>query len=265
MKTKTSISLIIATYNNPAFLELVLLSVMQQKELPAEVIISDDGSKQETKELIESYQRKFPVPLIHVWHEDTGYRLAAIKNKATAKATGAYIIFIDGDLMLHPRFIYDYQRRLRVNHILVASRVFLSENYTKELAQTKDIHINTAAANIEKNKLASFRVPAMNYIVKGISTYAGARGGLMGVFKSDYIKVNGFNEAFTGWGREDSELFVRLLNSGVKRDNIKFAAITYHLWHPVISRASLPANDALLEKAINEKSSWCEMGINQYL
>jgi glycosyltransferase involved in cell wall biosynthesis len=265
MEKTISISLIISTYNRPDFLELVLLSILRQKELPNEVVIADDGSTIETQQLIEDYQKKFPVPLIHVWHEDVGYRLSMIKNKATAKASGDYIIFIDGDLMLHPYFIFDYKKNLHENSILVASRVFLSETYTDELIQTKNITINTSNKNIEKNKIASFRIPWLHYFVKGDKAYHGARGGLLGMFKKDYIKVNGFNEAFTGWGREDSEFFVRLINSGVKRKNIKFAAITYHLWHPILSRKSLPENDILLEKSIAEKRVWCEDGIDEYL
>ena len=265
MMKNTTISLIISTYNRPDFLELVLLSVLKQVQLPDEVVIADDGSTSDTKILIEKYQQTFPVPLVHVWHVDAGYQLAAIKNKAAAKATGDYIVFIDGDLMLHPYFIFDYKKNLQENSILVASRVFLSEAYTTELLKTKNTTIELSGANVEKNRKSGYRLPALHHIIGGSKTYVGARGGLMGVFRKDYIKVNGFDEAFTGWGREDSELFVRLLNSGIKRKNIKFAAITYHLWHPILSRKQLSANDSLLEKSIAEKRVRCQDGIDKYL
>jgi glycosyltransferase involved in cell wall biosynthesis len=265
MKKHTTISLIISTYNRPDFLELVLLSVLKQVQLPDEVIIADDGSTNDTKSLIEKYQTTFPIPLVHVWHKDEGYQLGAIKNRAAAKATGDYIVFIDGDLMLHPYFIFDYRKNLQENSILVASRVFLSEAYTTELLKTKNTTIQLSRANIEKNRKSAYRLPALHHIIGGSKTHVGARGGLMGVFRKDYIKVNGFDEAFTGWGREDSELFVRLLNSGIKRKNIKFAAITYHLWHPILSRKQLSANDSLLEKSIAEKRVRCQDGIDKYL
>ncbi len=265
MAFDTTISLIIATYNNPDYLELVLISVLRQRILPEEVIIADDGSKEETGALIQQYSHKFPVPLIHVWHEDNGYRLAAIKNKSAAKASKEYIIFIDGDLALHPYFIYDYKKNLRENAILVASRAFLTEAFSLFLVENKQHPVTFFWKNFEQNRFSAIRVPWLHYFIKGSRTYKGARGGLMGIFRKDYIKVNGFDEAFTGWGREDSDLFVRIINSGIKRDNIKFAAITYHLWHKILSRDNLNTNDALLEKAIKENKKRCENGINKYL
>jgi len=261
----TSISLIISTYNSTGPLEVVLNSVLQQKLLPDEVLIADDGSKPATKMLVERFRATFPVPLVHVWHPDNGYQLSAIKNKAVAAAKGDYIIFIDGDLALHPYFIFDYQQNIHAGEILVASRVFLNEAYTKKLLLQKEATIKAWPWLTEKNWPSAIRIPWLHHFIKGSTSHLGARGGLMGVFRNDYIKVNGFDESFTGWGREDSDLFVRLLNSGIKRKNIKFAAITYHLWHPVLSRQQLATNDRLLEKTIAAKSKWCENGIQQYL
>ncbi|MES2430399.1 MAG: glycosyltransferase family 2 protein [Bacteroidota bacterium] len=265
MAKRYSISLIISTYNRPDALELILLSVLKQTVLPHEVIIADDGSRQETQQLIEQYKASFPLPLVHVWHEDAGFRLSVIKNKAVAKATSDYVIFIDGDLVIHRNFIEDYSKNIKPNSILVASRVFLSEGYTKELLSDKNASVIINNKTVEKNKIASYRIPWLHHLIKGSQTYKGARGGLMGVFKSDFVKVNGFDESFTGWGREDSDLYVRLLNTGVKRFNIKFAAITYHLWHKEISRDKLSLNDRLLEESIKQKRTWCPNGIDKYL
>ena len=265
MNSSIKISLIISTYNSNGPLEVVLNSVLKQQALPGEVLIADDGSGPETKNLVDRFSAIFPVPLVHVWHPDNGYQLSAIKNRAVAAAKGEYIIFIDGDLVLHPSFIFDYQQNIHPGEILVASRVFLSEAYTKKLLLQKKEPVKAWPWHTEKNWPSAIRIPWLHHFIKGSTSYIGARGGLMGVFRTDYIKVNGFDESFTGWGREDSDLFVRLLNSDVKRKNIKFAAITYHLWHPVLSRQQLATNDILLEKTIAAKSKWCEAGINQYL
>ncbi len=265
MNSTIRITLIISTYNSTGPLEVVLNSVLKQYVLPDEVVIADDGSGPETKNLIDRFTTKFPVSLVHIWHPDNGYQLSTIKNKAVAAAKGDYIIFIDGDLVLHPYFIFDYKQNLHTGEILVASRVFLSEAYTKKLLLQKEAPVKAWPWHSEKNWPSAIRITWLHHFIKGSTSYAGARGGLMGVFRNDYIKVNGFDESFTGWGREDSDLFVRLLNSGIKRKNIKFAAITYHLWHPVLSRQQLATNDSLLEKTIAEKSVWCKMGIHQYL
>ena len=102
-------SLIVATYNWPEALNLCLLSIKNQKVLPAEVIIADDGSGQQTRLLIEKFQSDFPVPLIHVWHEDLGFRKSIVLNMAIKKASGEYIVQVDGDVILDQNFINDHQ------------------------------------------------------------------------------------------------------------------------------------------------------------
>ena len=91
------------------------------------------------------------------------------------------------------------------------------------------------------------------------------RGCNFSIFKNDIIKVNGFNEGITTWGREDSEFIMRLLNSGINRKNIRFNAIQFHLWHNENIRSSLEKNDVILQEAINNHNQWCNNGIDSYL
>ena len=84
----------------------------------------------------------------------------------------------------------------------------------------------------------------------------------MGFFKQDCNNVNGFNNDFEGWGREDSEFVVRMINNGIKRKNVRFNAVQFHLWHIENSRKSISNNDALLDEAINNNIKWCENGIS---
>jgi len=83
----------------------------------------------------------------------------------------------------------------------------------------------------------------------------------MGFFKEDLVAVNGFNQEFTGWGREDSELAARLYRYGLKRRENPFRAVCYHLWHPENSRTWLARNDELLEKTLQAKEFYCTRGI----
>ena len=105
-------SLIISTYNWPEALDLVLKSVLRQTTMPSKVIIADDGSKAETRLLVEEYKKIFSVPLIHVWQEDNGFRLATIRNKAISNSNFTYIIQIDGDVILNKNFIKDTRSAL---------------------------------------------------------------------------------------------------------------------------------------------------------
>ena len=115
-------TLIISTYNRPEALSVCLDSVRFQTVMPDEVIVGDDGSTSETKDLIESFKKDFPVPLIHLWQEDKGFRLAMMRNKSVAAATGDYIIEIDGDIFLHNKFVEDHKRLAKPGHYLRGTR-----------------------------------------------------------------------------------------------------------------------------------------------
>jgi len=84
-------------------------------------------------------------------------------------------------------------------------------------------------------------------------------------FKQDFISVNGFNNEFEGWGREDSEFIMRLLNRGINRKNVRFNAIQFHLWHNKNTRNSLEKNEAILQNTINNQIKWCDSGLKKFL
>lgn len=269
MKHPFKISLIIATYNWPEALELTLKSVLLQKDLPEEVVIADDGSRAETKELIEKYQKEFPVPLVHVWHEDKGFRLAEIRNKAIAKANGDYIVQVDGDIILHPYFIKDHRKFAKKDSFVRASRIYLDENLSEQKLENKDANISIFAKGIS-NLFSSFRIPLLwrffetNYKTKGDERWE-IHGCNMAFWKANAIKVNGYNEAFFGWGPEDKEFVSRLLNAGFEKRFLKLGGIAFHIHHTINKKEFLAQNVALFEKAKKEKLQFCEQGINTYL
>jgi glycosyltransferase involved in cell wall biosynthesis len=260
-------SLIIATYNWPQALECCLLSVMRQKRLPGEVIIADDGSTKETTELIQSFQRKFPVSLKHIWHEDEGFRLGAIRNKAMAAASGQYLIQIDGDIVMHPLFVSDHLVAARHAHFIGGSRVLLGEQLSANVIQTKNLDIPLFGSGV-KNKLNGLHAPAIaraiEFFKKEIGLY-NMRGCNMSFWRKDIIAINGYNENISGWGREDTELAIRLYNLGIKRVFFKLQGIAYHLFHKEYDRSSLLANDEILNATIANKLTHCENGISKYI
>lgn len=133
------ISLIITTYNRPKALWLTLISLIQQTKMPDEIIIADDGSKIETKLLIDRFIKKYNVFVNHVWQEDQGFRLSAIRNKAIAVARGDYIIQIDGDLILHKYFIEDHINWARKNTFISGTRCLLSKRLTNHLIKKESV------------------------------------------------------------------------------------------------------------------------------
>tara|TARA_B110000008_G_C16969984_1_gene563534 strand:- start:2227 stop:3015 length:789 start_codon:yes stop_codon:yes gene_type:complete len=257
------LTLIITTYNNPEFLLLVLTSIENQTLHPFEVIIADDGSNDKTKDLISSYKLKSSLTIYHSWQEDNGFRAARSRNLAISKSTGDYIVLIDGDVILHPCFIEDHFRRAEPGYFVQGSRVLLSKKQTRISLSRHKIDFSFFSRGIlnRKNSIHS-KLLAMIFSNKKYH-FKGIKSCNMGFFKIDCINVNGFNNEFEGWGREDSEFIVRLMNNGLNRKNIRFCAIQFHLWHKENSRNLLSQNDIVLKCAINSNLKWCDNGINR--
>lgn len=260
-----STSLIISTYNREDALELTLLGVLKQSEMPDEVIIADDGSGPETEKVIKRYQEKFPVPIIHCWHEDLGFRLATIRNKAIALAKSDYIIMIDGDIIMHQHFIKSHKRSAWNNQFIQGSRVLLQPDITDESLKTRRVSFSFFTPGIT-NRFNTIHSWLLSKVLSFYSTKPNRiRGANLSFWKQDVIRVNGFNEDFVGWGREDSEFAVRMKNQGIKRKHLKFAGFGYHLYHKESSREALRKNDLILEQAIVEQLTSCNNGIGKYI
>jgi glycosyltransferase involved in cell wall biosynthesis len=258
-------ALIITTYNWKEALELVLLSALNQSELPEEIIIADDGSRNDTKELIENFAKNSSVPIIHSWQEDEGFRAASSRNKAIAKAKSNYIVLIDGDMILHKDFIKEHKLHAKEKQFIQGSRVLIQKEKSKTLIQDKKYSISPFDSGIKNRKNTIHNKTLSSIFSKNKNSLAGIKTCNMSFFKADCFDINGFNEDFIGWGREDSEFVVRLLNNGIKRKNIKFNCIAYHIWHNENPRANLTKNDALLKKSIDENLKYCQNGIKKYL
>lgn len=256
------ISLIIATYNKPKYLAHCLKSIAALAEFPDEIIVADDGSGKETALLIEQFKLQVPVPVVHVWQEDEGYRLARSRNNGMLKSTGDYLVFIDDDLILHPKFISDHRNQAKKGCFYCGTRVRLGCFKTVSVMQ-KPINIIPFWAFDIRPRLNAIRIPFMHKIIAGPSyTYKRLRGCHMAFWKEDLIRINGFDERYMSWGREDSDIAMRMMHSGVKRINLKWAAICYHLHHPVEQKTS--NNDDLLFEVIRSKRISSKIGLDSH-
>lgn len=273
------LSLIVATYNSVDFLEMVLLSLQQQK-LDAseysviEVVIADDGSTLETKNLLDKYSSHLPFKLIHVWHEDNGFRLAAIRNLAVRNSSGAYLVFLDCDCLLPPDFL-DNQLKLREKGYCVAgNRVLLSQKYTEQIIRAHDINV----VNNGNIKNIFYKITGkINKFFPGVRLNINAgwrksrendwkmpKGCNFALWREDYIRVNGFDESFTGWGHEDSDIVVRVLHAGILIKNGRFAVPVFHMWHKESSREQKNSNYArLMQRIVDPKFIRAEIGVSQ--
>ncbi|MFL1896114.1 glycosyltransferase family 2 protein [Aquimarina sp. 2-A2] len=265
MKYSPKCSLIISTYNWPEALDLVLQSVLRQSVLPDEVIIADDGSTNQTEVLINNFQKTFPIPIKHIWQEDNGNQKAMIMNKAIAQASYEYIVEVDGDIIMHKHFIKDHLKFAEANYYLFGSRVTLKKSHLHKIYHNKQITFNYFSKGIKKRG-RTIHFPFLTKFFKPVDQRSSKfRGCNVSFWKEDFIKVNGYNEAFKGWGREDSELIERMHNNGIKGKRLKFAGLAYHLYHLEQSKNRLKNNDLIEQQTIANKVIRTIDGIDKYL
>ncbi len=257
-------SLIITTYNRPAALDLVLKSAACQSVLPNDIIVADDGSSSETKTIVDHFSSASPNPVIHSWHEDKGFRLAASRNRAIALSRNSYIILVDGDMVLHRHFILDHLASARHSQFIQGSRVLLSQKTTDRILSDRKTDITLFEKGLRNRANAIYSRHLSALFSKQKNTLHGIRGCNMSFFRDDCIAINGFNEDFNGWGREDSEFVARFFNNAGHRLTLKFHAIGCHLWHKEHSRKSLPENDEILDRTIAGRLKRCSNGIDKY-
>ena len=241
---------------------MVLDRILLQTDLPDEIIIADDGSTDHTKQVVDAFSERCPVPVIHKWQENQGFRSSRLKNMGIAAASSEYIILLDGDMLIHKDFIRDHKWSALRGYFLQGSRVWLKE---------KDVDM--LLAHRQKNLPGILRVgspfnsihskPLSLLFSREVDSLKGTKSCNLSFFKEDCYRINGFDESFEGWGREDTDFAVRLMNSGVKRRNLRFGGIAYHLSHPVRSRDRLSQNDELLQRSISEKATYRPNGLDK--
>jgi len=249
-----SITLIVSTYNSPEFLQLVLDGLKAQCDSDFELIIADDGSGEETKACITAFMKQNIVPTQHIWHEDDGFRKSAILNAAIKASHNDYLVFLDGDCIPRPRFIADHRTLACAHRIVGCSRILLDHTITQHIIDNTLNPHNWSFLEFLKLRISGHvnRIfpllplslgPARTMTPKA---WKKVRGCNFGIHKDDIIFIGGFDESFTGWGYEDSELVARAINSGyfVRRGDYK--ATVVHLWHQDVSRDEAKSNNANL-------------------
>ncbi|WP_153798161.1 glycosyltransferase family 2 protein [Foetidibacter luteolus] len=265
MTKQTSVALVIATYNWPEALRLVLESVLTQTVLPDEVIIADDGSTIATTGLVDSYRKKFPVPLKHFWHEDEGFRKTIILNQAIAGTKCDYIVQVDGDIVLHRNFIKDHLNAAERGYYIRGSRVMIDERRSNEELLIGRMKKASAFSAGIKNRINALRIPFLSpLLIKKSKRSDNVSGCNCAFWREDFVKVNGYNNEINGWGHEDIELAARFINAGLLQKKIKMMAVCYHLHHSFVDRQRESFNYTIYKRTLNQGIRYCSKGYHSY-
>jgi glycosyltransferase involved in cell wall biosynthesis len=252
------ISVIVATYNRPDALDAVLRSLSRQDDQGFEVIVADDGSRPDTATVVENWKQRLPHRVVHVWHPDDGFRLAEIRNRAIGAAAGDYCIFLDGDCLARPKFIGTHRALAEPGWFVTGNRLLLSKALSERILreqlapeQWTLMHWWNLRLSGEIKRLAPLVTVSLGPLRRlRRQDWRGAQGCNLGIWRSDLLKVDGFEGAFASWGREDSDILIRLMHAGLQRKDGRMATGVLHLWHIEADRSGLPENERLLGEVI---------------
>jgi len=264
------ISVIVSTYKREDALDAVLRGLSRQSDRDFEIVVADDGSGTATADLVARWKGSLDVPLIHVWQEDLGFRLAEIRNRAIRASSGSYCIFLDGDCIPRRDFVAAHRRLAEPGWFVAGNRVVLSRDLTSQVLEggiEPELwnFVDWIAARLrgQVNRIAPLLSLPLGPLRKlRPKDWQAARGGNVAIAKRDLIAIDGFDAAFSGWGREDSDVFIRLMRSGVRRKNGRFATAVLHLWHRENDRSQLAENNSRLCALLNSDRMRAERGLS---
>ncbi|MEW5838905.1 MAG: glycosyltransferase [Pseudomonadota bacterium] len=268
------VSVIVTTYNRPDALDKVLAGLQAQSLPLQEVLLADDGSGAATVECAQRWAARLPFALHHVWHEDAGFRAAAIRNRAAAQASGDYLVFLDGDCIPPADFVARHAALAEAGRFVSGNRILFNAALTRRvLAGAADPlqwswhdWLRARLAGEVNRLLPLLRLPDGAWRHRVQAQWRGARSCNLALWRSDLRVVNGFDESFQGWGHEDADLAVRLMRAGVRRKDGRYAAPCLHLWHEEHVRAQEAENRARLQAVIDgQRPLRAELGMDQYL
>ncbi len=262
----TSASLILTTYNQPRYLSLVLQSLHCQTAINFEVVIADDGSTDQTRQVIDEFLAlRPPFSIKHFWQPHQGFRVGEARNGAIQMAESDWLIFVDGDMILHPRFVESHLQKAGDKRVLFGGRVKLTQAFSGKL-ESREIPID-GIESLLRSVFNPYRERWYASVSDGpLDALSGFLmqhcGGRYRPLKKDWMNalsivlprsmffrlcfktgsnfsaskrlvevVNGFDRHFNNLSGEDGELFWRLLHAGAQPRSVLFTAIAYHLWH----------------------------------
>lgn len=268
------LSVIVTTYNRPDALGKVLESLGRCPEDDFEVIVADDGSTEDTRDVIVGMKARVAYPLLHVWQQDLGFRAGASRNRAAACCSAPYIVFLDGDCVVSADFVAAHLSLARKRCLVGGHRILLGPDLTNAILRSE-----LSIADLDDSSLGRWLWRRCTGEVTKVSAlfdprpriwpshspkrWRGVKSANVGLWREDLIAVNGFDESFQGWGYEDSDLVIRLMRNGIARIDARHCCLVYHLWHRENDRTREQENLNRLQVS-HRSPIRCEHGLDQH-
>lgn len=269
--TDKTVAVVISTYNRPKALNLVLSALSAQLKAADEILIADDGSDNRTKTVIDSWKTK-GLPITHCWHDDQGYRKTIVMNQALRMVRSDYVIFLDGDCIPRNTFVADHLVLSEPGYILAGGRVLTTKKFT-EILESHDISppihnffywLRQRLSGGVHRLLPFLRLPDGLWRKAKPKKWQLVRGCNFSVDMDSVRAVDGFEESLYGWGPDDSDIAVRLINHGLKVKTARFSAQVLHLWHREEDRGNLARNREYLRDAMQSGRVRAVVGLSSH-
>lgn len=233
---ESDLSVIVTTFERPRHLRRVLLSLAVQQDFAwrLEVVVADDGSQDETPHIVEEFASHVPFPVRFVTHRHEGFWPARTRNEGFAASSGRYILFLDGDCVVPPDHLAIHMRMRRPDGAFTGDCVRLdpqtSEKITEDVVRRAE-YLDWPCRR-ELRRLAIAHWKAVFYHLIRHPEKPRVLSGNLALWREDFLRINGFDENYRGWGCEDDDLGLRLHQAGIRVCSIRRWTRTYHLWHP---------------------------------
>lgn len=230
------IAVIVSTFERPGHLQRCLASLAAQRGVEGrfEVVVTDDGSRDETLHFLADVGGRMPYPFTFTTHPHDGFQLARCRNEGVAASSAPYLLFTDGDCILPPDHLAIHLRARRPGRVIAGDCVRLDEAATAvvDVAALRSGHFPQRLPAGEVARLLLKGLRAKAYEACRTSMRPRLSGNNIALWRSDYERVNGFDEQYVGWGFEDRDLQHRLERIGVRASSILLRTAPVHLWHP---------------------------------
>lgn len=260
-------SVLVATYNRASLLELVLCGFAIQTRRDFEVIICDDGSTPDTLEVLKRVAPRCTFGLRYLWQEDRSFRKTRVLNRGILAARTDYLLFTDDDCVPHRKFVEGHLNRKRQDTLIFGTIVRVYPTLTAAIMPEIVLRggLESSPYFTPGKRLELLRSWAMFYKHLLLKNQRKPKlyGADFGVEKAWMHRVNGFDEGFIGWGYEDKELRMRLVNAGIRMSEAILAAVVFHLDERV------PRHDQYKTGLANKKlflqrvgASWANEGLS---
>ena len=230
------ISLLVSTFERPANLRRTLFSIARQQRGKErfELIVTDDGSRDETASLVARYAREVDFPVTFVTHPHDQFQLARCRNEGVAAARAPYLLFLDGDCVLSPDHVQQHLRHRTPGVTMAGDYYYLEREISAGIDEQAILRGDFPVwpSWQERRRLIAKRIKSHFYRWLRVRSRPRLTGGNVGIWREDFERVNGYDQNFIGWGFEDRDLQYRLCRVGVRMQSSLAWAHSYHLWHP---------------------------------